>query len=366
MQKIKKKSVSEDLSQQQIKFLSEKYDLKEESEKIHIKRKKNPKHVVVTSYSESPPDFDSTNMQYLRYQREICPSTDRLHWQIYSELKFIGLRPGEHYKSDLARLQKEFFPGCHIEMARGDIFSQERYTTKYPSAILGTWAEFGTPTKEGQRFDMEYVQARIFEGASLLELVQDPEIGMKTMKQCHNLADKLIAELKPDPPYLDPYITVFYGPPGSLKSTSALKMFGLENVYKLDTARNRGSIFFQRYKKQSCCLINDPDPKTFTLQWWLKMVSPGPCILDIKNKDADSYIENFLVTTNFDPETEWFKDEPQVSRDALLRRMHIIEIEKAPEFVKTKVTRQKVKYAEDLFKSDEKNVELDEAVIDLL
>ena len=43
---------------------------------------------MITSYDVvHTPKFNETEMFYLNYQKEKCPSTDRIHWQIYLELK---------------------------------------------------------------------------------------------------------------------------------------------------------------------------------------------------------------------------------------------------------------------------------------
>lgn len=70
------------------------------------------------------------------YQREICPSSDRLHWQGYLVLA---------KKSTLSWLKNNIDSGAHWEKAKGDVQSNVRYCTKDESRVPGT-----TPVEIGE------------------------------------------------------------------------------------------------------------------------------------------------------------------------------------------------------------------------
>jgi hypothetical protein len=86
------------------------------------------KHWCFTSYEEAEPG-PHPRIQYMVFQREICPETDRLHWQGYMVLA---------KKSTLNWIKNNIDSTAHFEKAKGSVDENYRYCTKGDTRVPGT------------------------------------------------------------------------------------------------------------------------------------------------------------------------------------------------------------------------------------
>lgn len=100
-----------------------------------------------TAYTEpklTPTDL--VNIQYMIYQKEKCPSTGRIHWQGYCELKI---------KKTPSWIKKTFDDNTlHIAIRRGSQAQAIAYCEKSPTQLEKP-IRFGKPKIQGARSDLD-------------------------------------------------------------------------------------------------------------------------------------------------------------------------------------------------------------------
>lgn len=95
-----------------------------------------------TSYEEVSP-FTGLHplCNYIVFQKELCPTTNRLHFQGFFTLKV---------KSRLSQVKSKFSDVWHFEAAKGSNGQNRTYCTKVDSRIDGPW-EFGEFIEAGSK-----------------------------------------------------------------------------------------------------------------------------------------------------------------------------------------------------------------------
>lgn len=99
---------------------------------------------VFTSYKDEEPTWNEVRMRYLVYQRELCPTTDREHWQGYVEFKRnIRTEVGQKLLGDAE---------CHIEKRKAKTGeAAAKYCKKSETSIaVGNYHEFGEIAENGE------------------------------------------------------------------------------------------------------------------------------------------------------------------------------------------------------------------------
>lgn len=89
-----------------------------------------------TSHSETEPSYDSKQMKYMIYQKEKCPTTEKLHYQ--------GFVYFHNKKSKNGAIK--LVPNSHIILCDGTVEQNIAYCSKEESRLGGPW-EFGTKPK---------------------------------------------------------------------------------------------------------------------------------------------------------------------------------------------------------------------------
>lgn len=106
-----------------------------EVKEIPLNGKERLNHWGFTSYESDPPAFEKKTMRYLCFQQEVCPQTDRKHWQGYVQF-FRHLR----WRS----AQKELGSGqIHMTRLNGSPEENRAYCSKAESSVPGSFKEFG-------------------------------------------------------------------------------------------------------------------------------------------------------------------------------------------------------------------------------
>lgn len=108
--------------------------------------------------SEDPKDI---GFKYIVYQREVCPTTKKEHWQGYVEF--------ENGRS-LASLKKQW-PSVHLEPRKGTQTQARKYCMKDESRAPGCIpVEKGEPGRQGSRTDLDSMVDAIEDGATSREI----------------------------------------------------------------------------------------------------------------------------------------------------------------------------------------------------
>lgn len=117
------------------KLVDLRFDVPDEVHEIPLKGKERLCHWGFTSYEEKAPAFDEKTMRYLCYQEEVCPTTNRHHFQGYVQF-FRQLR--------WRAAQRELGSGnVHMTRLNGTPEQNRAYCSKAESAVPNTFKEFG-------------------------------------------------------------------------------------------------------------------------------------------------------------------------------------------------------------------------------
>lgn len=103
------------------------------------------RNIVFTSYKKTI-EFKEDKINYIVYQKEICPTTKKEHWQGYCELKA---------QSRYSAIKKMFNDNkLHIEVRKGTQQQAIDYCKKVETSVEGSMFEWGEPKKQGKRTDL--------------------------------------------------------------------------------------------------------------------------------------------------------------------------------------------------------------------
>lgn len=161
--------------------------------------------------SDNMDKFSDANIVYMLYQVERCPTTQRLHLQMFVQFKNQVRLP------TLAGV----FPGCHAEPCRASEKDNERYCSKCDSRIAGPWT-YGKKTSQGKRTDWDDVKDMASGGSTRRDIV----LAHPKLAPCVKGIDVIIAAVKGDPPLERPVtVWVLHGPPGVGKTHRARHRF---------------------------------------------------------------------------------------------------------------------------------------------
>jgi len=164
---------------------------------------------VFTSYQEAPPEWNPEWMSYLLWGNEICPTTQRHHFQGYLEtakkMTWGGI------------LKMPTWDQIHLRSAKGSQESNVLYCSKD-----GEWMEFGTLMRQGARSDLHALVSGVLSGtetaASVLE--QDPfayHVFGRTLRDAQDLRTTRMSRGD----WAPPVIKWLWGATGTGKSRAA-------------------------------------------------------------------------------------------------------------------------------------------------
>lgn len=239
---------------------------------------------TVTSYSEAPPAFDNEFLSYLCYQQEKCPTTERLHWQVY-------LETSSRRSPNVVR--KRYSP-AHVEVSQGTAAQNREYCSKCESAVPGTFEEFGTPMSQGARTDLTEYITDVRSGMKLKQrLERYPDIearyrhlhSLVLMAETEEYENKIRSDLK---------VYFFCGPSGSGKTRRVYQE--RPDVYR-PTVQGK-SVWWQNYRGQSAILLDDITPD-FDRTALLHITDIYPYPLNVKGSHSYAAWTTVYITTNY-------------------------------------------------------------------
>lgn len=196
---------------------------------------------LFTSYREEFPHFDEAKMKFLVYQREKCPTTERLHWQSY-----VVFHKQYRKKSALRILGN-----VHVDPRKGTHEQAIAYCEKEESRVTPP-VRFGDPTdgredngeREKQRWDDIKQAAK--EGR-LDDIPSDVYVRhYRTLKDIHD-------DHRPKPAILKNKRSGLWlhGPPNSGKTTAVLNAF--PDAYIKDPSTE----YWKNYEGEAVVVIDD-------------------------------------------------------------------------------------------------------------
>lgn len=100
-----------------------------------------------------------TNIQFFIYQLELCPTSNRIHYQGYFQLK---------KKERLSYLKKNISDRAKFILANGTAEDSIIYCSKDKTKLKGPWSG-GRPKNKGQRTDFEELAQYILDGGEITD-----------------------------------------------------------------------------------------------------------------------------------------------------------------------------------------------------
>ncbi len=255
-----------------------------------------------TSYSLVPPVWDDTWLQFLCYQIEVCPTTDRPHFQGYFETS------RRRSMKSLKKLLTD--PSIHLEAAMGSAAENERYCSKSNTSLPDTFASFGVQKAQGKRTDIAFFHAEILKGTTVDELVlQYP--GACHMAKCLHIVQaanyrQLSRKLR------ELTVTYIWGVPGTGKSEYVYN----KGDFFRPTLSTNNHFWFDGYNGEKILWLDDVNLVSINPQHLCHILDKYPLPIQTKGGTTYALWTEVFITSNF----------PIPHVDALLRRINFVHL----------------------------------------
>lgn len=224
-----------------------------------------------------------------------------LHWQVY--VLFAG-------QVRLPAVKRVFGEQCHAEPSRSE--AAESYVWKEDTRVEGTQFELGSkPLKRNCATDWSTILERA--RASRFEDIP-PDIYIRYYGNI-----KRISVESSVPVGIERRCTVYYGKTGTGKSRRAWAEAGMD-AYPKDPCTK----FWDGYRGQTHVVI-DEFRGTIGITHLLRWLDRYPVLVEVKGSSTVFKATHIWLTSNLHPRA-WYPDVDEVTFDALMRRLDVIEI----------------------------------------
>lgn len=250
------------------------------------------------------------NCLYWSYQQEVCPGTDRVHWQVYlgfeKKMTFVAL--------------KKIFPTAHVEVAMkpSKAFA---YALKEESRLEGgvTGRSKQGPPEQGEaaggkkRPEAEAL-AEYFEDGGHLKEAKRKYIGMWSRSPAAML--RIFEECSPSVkiPDVPPEVVILWGPPGTGKSSTAKLMFGDEPYFRLTIGK-----WADGYMYEKNIFLDDMSPNLVPRAQLLVLMESGWARWEVKGGTQMVIASKVIITSNYNP-LEWFPGADKEDKEKMHER----------------------------------------------
>lgn len=240
------------------------------------------------------PEWKPAEMDYMVWQRERCPETQRLHVHVY--IRYKGRKYMNTVKRSLGR------EDAHVELRKGDEKSCRDYCTKEESRVeAGT--EHGvydeTKGRQGKRTDLEDCAAMITAGRPMVEVAQ---AHPGDFIRYHRGFEAFANVLKPAPPVQrDVMVTVFCGPTGTGKTHRVLTQY--PDCYSVPEGKNP----WDQYSSQPVIFLDEFDWKSWPVDTIKKVLDKWRYPLACRYNNKYAEWTHVVICANSSP-VEWYND----------------------------------------------------------
>lgn len=242
------------------------------------------RNVMFTGWLEhnpDPPEYNEEYMNYMVFQKEKCPSTGRLHWQGYAELK-VQLR--------LKTLKELFGNQYNFQNRYGNQQQAIDYCTKKATRVEEPIIH-GRPKAQGKRSDIIELKERC-KTESFSKLAWECP-NYNVMKMCETLCglQSLSHEYKKKTVYW------FYGDTGTGKTRYAKEHTPAENTWTCNTS----SQWFDGYHGQEYVILDDIRAKHWSYDLLLRLLDGYELRLPFKGGFTVWRPHTIYITAPFHP-----------------------------------------------------------------
>lgn len=255
----------------------------------------------ITSFEADMPKIDEKFINYSICGKEVCPSTGKQHWQCYFEFKNPRAFSG---------IQKTF-PGSHIEVAKGNGSSNQKYCSKE-----GNFIEVGALSTQGERTDINTVTLMIKDNKSLIDIIDAAPVEViKFNRGIKLLIDERDKHLRQKDRIIT--VKVYTGPSGCGKT----RLARTESPNYMFTPTTR-SYWFDGYDGEVVLILDEFNSDNMPYEELLSLLDRYPKRLPIKGGFTYAAWTTVIITSNI-PIASWYWDRP--NRSALDRRITSIK-----------------------------------------
>lgn len=261
---------------------------------------------VCTSFdihSDHKNGWDMEKIQYVVYQKELCPKTERIHYQIYVEFK------GRPYREGIRQIFNN--PSIHIEPRRGTQAEAIAYCKKEETRIDGPW-EIGEKKYMGSGGDRLGVVRAILSDERLTteEKILNAKLIEQSFAQICRNRGKCFREVK---------VIVYWGYPGTGKTRRAHE----ENPVLYQPIISSDRVWFNGYAGEHVLLLDDYGGE-IQINFFKKLLDGYQMPIETKGGMTFACWTKIVITSNIHPH-EWYKHKVRmVDIQALLRRINEI------------------------------------------
>lgn len=251
------------------------------------------KHWVFTAWDEPQDDGKLPPWaSYLCYGQEVCPETNRGHWQGYVELK------------DKRRLGpiRELFADIGVEriwlgMRLGSPSQAREYALK--DGITTELGELSSKSsRQGERTDIQRIIDEIEDG-SMSSVIQGCRSGAIRNHQQLKVADRLLAFCEPKRDFR-PNVVVHWGPTGTGKTRLAMHQW--PEAYVAPACAPR---WWPGYDGHETLLVDDFRGSFMPFHELLRFLDRYPYRIEFKGGDRQLVARTMVLTSPFHP-TRWY------------------------------------------------------------
>ena len=268
-----------------------------------------------------PPTELPSSMTYLHFQEEVCPTTQRHHYQGFCRIP-VHVRMTQAKK----KVQKAFSTSLSPRMCvtNGSVESNIRYCSKPDTRVPGTHPTIlGEPPaheSNGKPTSTPLIcKALLEDRLTPLEALRDPQIddrvksyALRYAKTWNYLLSSMIEERSL---LVDPKVIVFYGVPRSGKTKLAHEMFPSSYI------KGSGK-WWDHYHGQTTVIYDDFDGSSMCFGDWKRVVDRYPMLVEMKGGTSKLASTVHIITTNVYPSHWWSKKVTgQDGRDAIWGRI---------------------------------------------
>lgn len=258
------------------------------------------KYWLLTSFEE---DFEvHGDCEYGVYQREMCPSTNREHWQA-----FLVFKSRKRFDS-----VKRLYPNAHIEVMRGSVWQSIEYCRKLDSRIWG-------PYEVGTRPAMPKAAVSVLDQLRTkrpIELLEENPKWWRSLKNLNQLAQEVIS-----PRSQVTTGVILYGKTGTGKSKIAhlISQF-LGGAYWVEPEMK----WWDSYTQEELVVCDEYRCQAST-QFLLRLLDRYPLRVPYKGGFAQFKSRMVVITSNLDFE-QMFSSVDERTKLALRRRIICLEV----------------------------------------
>lgn len=263
------------------------------------------KNYCFTSFQKEEPQWDD-KMTYLCYGKEVCPTTQKEHWQGFvcfkNQIVYSGVQ-----KSIGDRV-------AHVEIIKGTLADNKRYCTKE-----GNYKEFGELPKQGARHDLNDIKERIIKGDTVDKIAMEDAYIYHQYGRTLNKIEDIVMRNK-ERTTMTKGIW-YYGKTGTGKSHRAIQPYEIKDRY---IAPNDNG-WFDGYTQQKVFILNDFRGE-IPYNQMLQLVDKWPYSLKRRGREPIPFIsELVIITSSLPPELVYHNRQNEDMLEQLLRRFEVIE-----------------------------------------